>query len=184
MLLPLAALGLLATIFMLSHQREAALDLTAYLKVSDGSALQTGIGQPTFSGDTDQGDRVIIRADRAMPDGDGVIAAEQVRADVALNTGGEISMTARRGDFLDGENRLDLSGGVEVTTSNGYVVQTDAVQIRIDHVSGQTTSHVQAHGPVGQLRADRMEVTQDQATGDVQMHFTGNVKLIYLPQQD
>lgn len=182
--LPLAALALLSTIFMLSNGREAALDLSTYLKSSDGTALETGIGGPTFAGDTENGDRVIVRAARVMPDDNGQIGARDVRADLVLNTGGDIAMTAATAAFADDQNRLDLTGAVEVTTSTGYVVKTESVQIQIDRIAGQTTSAVEASGPVGQLRADQMRVTQDEETGDVQLHFTGNVKLVYLPQSE
>ena len=182
-LLPLGALILLSTMFLLSRSRDAALDISSFLNASDGTTLQTGIGQPKYAGTTDQGDHVLVRAEQATPLYDGLVVVLQVAAEIALTDGSHINVSADSAQMDDTDNLIDLNGTVLLETSTGYRVSSETFQMQTDRVSGQITTPVQATGPAGELTADRLVFTQDQTTGDVQFHFTGNVKLVYEPQQ-
>lgn len=181
-LLPLAALVLLSTMFMLSRGQESALELASFLGRDGEDALQVGMSAPKFSGATEQGDHVSIQAVHAKPELGGLISATQITADLDLTKGGEISLVAAEALIDDTQSQLDLIGAVEITTSTGYVARTQILKMQTDRIAGETQSPVEASGPAGVLSADRLVFTQDDETGDVQMHFTGNVKLVYEPQ--
>ncbi len=183
-LLPMAALGLLSTMFMISQGRETALDISTFLSANGGSDLVAGISKPKFASTTTQGDSVLVQAEQARPIEDGLVAAYQVAAEIDLIDGSAISLSALKAAVMEDGERIDLEGSVHMESSTGYHVATEAFQMQTNRVSGQTLSPIEATGPAGSFRADRMVVTQNQDTGDVQLHFTGNVKLVYLPLQE
>jgi lipopolysaccharide export system protein LptC len=78
--------------------------------------------------------------------------------------------------------QLVLSGGVTVTTSTGYRLEMAEVEAKLDRSGLESRSPVTATGPVGDLRADRMILSQDiQTPGAYLLVFKGGVRLVYHP---
>ena len=86
---------------------------------------------------------------------------------------------------MDEINALStLSDHVLIVASNGYRVETNALQLRTDLTHLESLAPVHADGPLGELDAGRMEIFTD-PDDDTQTRvvFTQGVRLLYIPQR-
>ncbi len=182
-ILPLAALALLSTLFLLSR----SIDPTATLPFARHEVEQRVRGQqitgPVFSGTTEDGDEITVSARLARPAGNGGLAeAEELHARMTLAKGGQIALTSQTGSVNPDTDEARFSGQVEITTSTGYTVRTERLDTTIGAFRASTPGTVQATGPVGELTAGRMEIGAKNAGEPVHMLFKNGVKLIYDPK--
>lgn len=183
-ILPLAALALLSTLFLLSggSDREATLPF-ARQEIEERVRGQQ-ITAPFFSGTTSEGDEITVSARLARPTGSGGLAeAETLNAKVKMAQGGEIALRSDMGTVDPATDEAHFDGAVEITTSTGYVVTTERLDANIDSFHARSPGEVHATGPVGELTAGAMEIGAKIPGGPVHMVFKGGVKLIYDPQQ-
>lgn len=182
-LLPLAALAILSLLFLIARtvDPESAIP---YARVDIEDRLrQPRLTMPTWSGVTDDGSALTVRADVARPGGASSGASAEVLA-VTLRTpgGGGADLRAATGQLDQAQKVLTIGGGVEITTSSGYHVTTDAMVAALDRTRLESTAPILATGPMGRINADRMLITRATSPeGDYVLHFTGGVKLIYAP---
>lgn len=180
-LLPLAALALLSTLFLLSDKRDGLEDVPFADELKQGETANEGVSGPQYSGVTENGDVLTMTARRARPLGDGDVAADGLTAHLALKDGSSIDLTSPNGLMKEGEKRVYLDGGVTITTSQGYTLVTEAMSSALDSVSASSDGPVAGDGPLGTLQAGKMDIGPANDTGDVQILFTAGVKLIYQP---
>ncbi len=89
----------------------------------------------------------------------------------------DLNLIAQSGLYNRAADKLDLDGGVELTTSDGYRFDTDSA--RMDLKNGQVIGDrpIQGSGPTGTLAADRFEILNK---GDL-LRFEGRVKVTLPP---
>ena len=79
--------------------------------------------------------------------------------------------------------QLHLSGGVEMETSNGYRAVTQVVALDLSAKTAVAPGVIEATGPRGGIRADRMQVRRTgEENRDVTVRFEGNVRVTYRPK--
>lgn len=183
-LLPLTALALLSTLFLLSR----TIDPTRPIPV-DRADLESRTGSqqitdPSFSGVTDDGHQVAFVATNARvdPDQPERVIADQMAARIDLLQGGQINITSRVGTVNDAAGLAVLEGDVLFTSSTGYRMQTQELVTSMREIAAESAGPIAGDGPPGQLEAGRMRMTSDPETGDVHLVFTNGVKLIYDPR--
>lgn len=181
--LPLMALAILSTLFLVARRvdPEAALPY-AEVDVED-LAREPRMTAPTYAGTTEDGASVTLSADEARPAADGAPAkAAALRLDLATPDGGRTELVAAQAQMDDTAQQLVLSGGVTVTTSTGYRLETAEVAAKLDRTGLESRSPVMATGPAGKISADGMVLRQDNRTpGSYVLVFKGGVRLIYQP---
>jgi lipopolysaccharide export system protein LptC len=185
--LPLLALAILATLFLLADRidPEAALP---YAEVDvEGLAREPRMTAPTYAGTTSDGAALTLSADEARPAADGTPAGAQgLRLQLDTPNGAVTNLTAATAVMDAAAQEILLSGGVVVTTSSGYRVETAELAARMDRSGLQTQTPVTATGPAGDLSAGRMTLGQDNPTqggtpGGYLLVFNGGVRLVYQP---
>lgn len=182
-MLPLMALGLLATLFLFSNRIdpttvEPATDLDLRQRASDQQ-----ITAPVFAGSSDTGDLISLNADAARPDPDnpGRIVVDAPRARIEMRSGLLINTRANSGVFTLSESRVVLSGSAYLNSSAGYEVWTDSLDMALSVIRIESKTVVRAKGPPGRLTAGEMLVTGRPDGTGTQLLFTQGVKLIYDP---
>ena len=182
-ILPVAALGLLSTLFLISR----SVDPTANIPVAqidlEQRAGELGVTNPSFAGVTAGGDQVRFDAARAKPDAQDPdrMQASAVVARIRLLGGAVIDITSDEADMYQRDATATLTGDVHVTTSTGYDIRTDTLRARYDELLAETDGPVHGTGPEGVLTAGRMRLAADEATGDAYLLFTDGVELVYKP---
>lgn len=181
--LPLAALAILSTLFLLADRidPDAALPY-AEVDVED-LAREPRMTTPTYAGMTADGAALTLSADEARPVAEATPASAQgLILELATPDGGLTRLRSTAAVLDDAAGEVLLSGGVTVTTDTGYQLDTAEVTARLDRSSLISRSEVIATGPVGDIRADGMTLSQDiQTPGSYLLVFKGAVRLVYRP---
>ena len=183
-LLPLAALAILASLFLLSRST----DPTATIPFATKDAVERIRGQqvtaPFFSGTTPKGEEILVTAAKASPGGpDTPAEATDVQARLRYTDGSWMKLKADTGTVAVRDNRASFRGNVRITSQDGLQVDTDALDTALREVSGSTPGRVTAIGPMGELEAGTMSFGADHEGGPVHMLFKNGVKLIYHPKK-
>jgi len=182
--LPFFAFILIGLIFFTGSDRGAVIDLE---NAADAAMLGAGLKleNPRFAGVTDDGDPFILTARSALPDGatPDRIDLEHPTGEVRLSDGITLVVTAADGRMYRKSEQLHLSGGVEMETSNGYRAVTQVVALDLAAKTAVAPGAIEATGPRGDIRADRMQVRRmGKDNRDVAVRFEGNVRVIYRPK--
>jgi lipopolysaccharide export system protein LptC len=181
--LPLMALAILSTLFLLSDRIDPE-DALPYAEVDvEELAREPRMTAPTYAGMTSDGAALSLTAAEARPATAGAPArAAGLRLELATPDGGKTELLAATAVMDEMARQLVLSGGVTVTTSTGYRLETAEVTAKLDRSGLESRTPVTATGPAGDLRADRMVLSQDiQTPGDYLLVFKGGVRLVYQP---
>ncbi|WP_435164972.1 hypothetical protein [Falsirhodobacter sp. 1013] len=183
-ILPLAALVLLSTIFLVSRtvNPDAAIPY-ATVDVT-GRAMDPRLTLPTWSGVTSDGATLNIAAAEARPPTDERAASlSALRADLDTPDGVETQLQAAAGTFDPEIGMVTLSGQVRMRNSQGYDISLPTVTARTDATQVVGEGPVTGLAPMGQLTAGGMTLTAEDATrANYRLDFTDGVKLIYTPR--
>lgn len=181
-LLPLAALALLSTIFLFARGTSTGQSIP-YAELA-AIAREQGMSNPNLAGMTTDGSAIAITAASLRPDPDQANTYRIETPYLVLDAadGSRIEISAGAG-LIDGPGRImTLTDLVRLASSSGYLMETTGVQA--DLGSGQITSlgPLEVQAPFGTLTAGRVTVqTAAEGTGQ-QMVFNGGVSLLYQPQ--
>lgn len=181
--LPLVALAMLATLFMLGRTVRPE-DAIPYASVDVEDRLRAPrLTEPAYAGMTSDGSALTIKAAEARP---GVVGSSDAGQATALSgflempMGGTATMMAGAGR-LDGEGgQVILTDGVSMTTSTGYRMTMPGVTVALHKTDVTSQGAVLASGPLGRIEAGAMHLGQDVAGGYL-LDFTQGVRLVYLP---
>lgn len=183
LVLPLGALVLLSTVFLITRPQdpEAALP---YAEVEIDELLSDPrLTAPVYSGVTRQGDEIIFTADRAYPGAGGGNGARANLPKLRLigPDRNETQLSALEAHIAADNQSLELRGEVAVVASLGYTLHSDAIQIALDRSQLISPGPVEGTSPQGQIFAQSMTLTRGAAPNSEVVVFNGQVKLLYQP---
>lgn len=184
-LLPLLALGLLSTIFLLSTDPDPASRVPFSVAGIDGDVAREQVTKPYFAGTTNTGASLTMTAATARPvkGATGQVEAEALDASIVMADGSQIDLTAPGASVSDRDDRAELTGGVTIYSSAGYTLTTEKLSTALSRVEAESAGAVQGAGPLGTLEAGKLRIVTVEDSDDVQLLFTGGVKLVYDPQK-
>jgi lipopolysaccharide export system protein LptC len=183
-LLPLAALGLLSTLFLISDPVDPTAPVPTAPPNLEERARELGATAPSFAGVTDTGDEIVFRAAKARPfprQPDRVLA-DDVTAGIRLSGGAGISIRADTADFDSAGRIAGLRGEVLIATTTGYRIETDRLDTHLDRLLATTPGPVSVASPLGNFTAGRMRLHAPGPGGAAELLFSEGVKLIYRPK--
>lgn len=183
--LPLAALGLLSTLFLLSREIDPLAELPMTEADLETRAREQRVSEPYFAGRSGRGDHIALSAASARPgDRESQLAlAEDLRARIELAEGTQLTFLATTGTYDGSANTAALTGGVQISTSTGYEITTPGIVTRLDRID-VTSGAIEGSGPLGTFTAGHMRLTATEGEDDTaHLVFTGGVKVIYTPEK-
>lgn len=182
-LLPLMALALLSTLFLLSRNIDPMASIPfAEAEVNERMRDQQITG-PFFSGSTEQGDQISFSAGEiGVADGNGRVTANDVSAQIDLSSGARLVFFADLGEVDIANDTSILSGKVLITTSTGYKINSERLVSAMTSLNIESPNEIIAEGPLGTFSAGSMRLALSEKTKSTQMVFTNAVKLIYDPK--
>ncbi|MBI6628470.1 LPS export ABC transporter periplasmic protein LptC [Pontibaca salina] len=182
-LLPLAALAILATLFLLSRGVDFTATPFAQKDLAERMRDQQ-ITAPYFSGVTPEGDEIMFKAGVVRPGSKGAPAeADDLSAKITLVDGAKITLKSQKGSIDMRQDLAHFKGDVRITTSTGYVVTTDQLDTALSGVAARTPGPVAGTGPLGDFTAGGMTLKSETPGASVHMHFNRGVRMIYHPQK-
>jgi lipopolysaccharide export system protein LptC len=181
-LLPLMALGILSTLFLLSR----SIDPTATIPFAERDMADRmrdqQVTSPFYSGTTDAGDEITVSASLARPGGaDAPAVATDLDALIAMADGVRLTLRADTGSVAVTDNTATFAGNVKITSTAGFVVRTETLNTALDMISGNTPGTITGTGPFGDFTAGQMQFGELSEGGPLHMVFNKGVKLIYDP---
>ncbi len=181
--LPLAALALLSTLFLLARAMETDTAIPfADVEIEERLRDQQITG-PFFSGTTQTGDQMSFSAQKliTLQNSVGTNRAEDVLAKLETAQGATFQLKADVAELDIAGNTAVLIGGVSIATSTGYLVNTDQLTSLISTLDVTAPQFVEATGPLGTFTAGNMRIFSPNDGENTQMLFSGGVKLVYTP---
>ena len=182
--LPLAALALLSTLFLLSRNIDPTESIPYATVDVEELVREPRVTAPNYSGVTTDGTAIAVQAETARPDPDNPdrASADVVTARLDFADGSSADITSAEGTVDTDEGLAYLEGGVVIDTSTGYHITTEALTTALEQTSVVAESTVEATGPLGRLTAGRMQIDEDEeAPGQYVLVFKDRVKLVYEP---
>lgn len=182
-LLPLAALGIVAALFLTSRTIDPTAALTGAGFDVRELARDMRVRNPDYNTMTDDGTAVTFTADSARPDPDRDGRTEAV-AVIATFDPGDGRLTTVRGDaaVLDrAADRLTLTGNVSIETSDGYHVESAEMISALSRTDLRSDVPVRGLAPFGEITAATMRLTREGPADGHVLVFNGRVKLVYQP---
>ena len=185
-LLPLAALALLASLFLVARRPGEPVLPFADIDLAE-LARDRGIAGPHYTGVTEEGHAVSVTADRATPRlaDRRLVDATAIRLDLDTAEGRRIRLDAGRGVIDTARQEADLAGGVAIQTASGHRLETARMTASLDRTEMQTDAPVTLTGP--NIRADAGGMAVRPSVTDAErviVHFKNGVVLVYTPPQD
>lgn len=181
-LLPLAALALLSTIFLLARGTNNVQTIP-YAELA-AIAREQGMTNPNLSGVTDDGSAVSITAAALRPSTERADAFSIIAPVLVLDAidGSRVEISAGEGAIDGRQKRMTLTGLVRLGTSSGYMMETTGIEA--DLASGLLTSlgPLEVQAPFGTLTAGKVVVMTSADGLGQQMVFNAGVHLLYDPQ--
>ena len=179
-ILPLAALALMSTVFLFARapSQENAIP---YAEI-EALAQEPRLSGAQLSGVTEDGSVIELTARTTRPAGD-VISADALAAGIDTADGVRIDIRAGGGEIDNTARVARLTGLAHMQTSNGF--EMEAAGFAADLETGRITSDgaLEVQSPFGALTAGQLVIeTPDGASGQV-MLFQNGVRLVYTPQQ-
>ncbi|MCV6587149.1 MAG: hypothetical protein OIF47_16605 [Marinibacterium sp.] len=183
--LPLAALGLLSSLFLLARGVETTPDIPfAESEITDRTREQT-ITAPVYAGVTRKGEEIMVTAETSSPGIDGGPAsAETLSGRMILKDNSEITLVSDDGSFDLQDQRASFIGNVVIESTLGYRMETALLHSAMDRIEATAPGRVDGTGPIGELTAGRMEITSDPETDNIHLFFNDGVHLIYDPKHN
>ncbi len=99
------------------------------------------------------------------------------KADMLLDSGAWVALTADRGTLHRATNTMVLDGAVNIFSDEGYEFRTEHAEIDIDANTAWGDRPIEGQGPLGTLNADTFRL--DNAAG--RLWFEGRVRMIIYP---
>lgn len=184
-LLPLSALVILSTLFMVSRNIRPE-DAIPYADVDIADLVkEPRLTAPDFAGMTADGAALSLKAAEARPGTPGSSNAGLITdLDGLLQTpdGASTTLTAKEARLDQLARMAVLGGGVVITNTAGYRIETLGLTVALDQTSLDSDGPIMAQGPVGQIEAGTLHLglADPSGTGYILL-FKGNVRLTYLP---
>lgn len=183
--LPLAALGLLSTLFLLSRDTGSDAVLPFTQTEVEGRLRDEQITGPFFSGMTANGDDIFVSAAIARPgDGNTGPELEEMSGRILFARGGELWMTAQTGTIRDQSETVVFRGDVHLETASGYDLYTQTLAAALNRIEADAPGQVIGKGPIGDITAGSMALRANLEGKNVHLLFKNGVKLVYDPKQN
>lgn len=180
--LPLIALGILSTVFLVSRTVDPEATLPFSEAELEEMLREERIGNPAYAGLTDDGSAVAVGAAVAGPDPEnpGLAQAREMQARIDTVDGGWVDIEAESGQVDESAGLARLAGGVRMVSSTGYDVETAALTTYLRETRLESDGPVVAVGPPGTVEAGKV-VLQQSDDGRYLLEFTDGVRLVYTP---
>ncbi len=188
--LPLSALVLLSTIFLVSRSIDP--DRAVALSEIDLSALtrEPRIGTARVAGVTQDMTALVIEAAAisapgAQPQDEPVhLRLDAPSGKLSFVSNREVTFSSTTGTLDRSEDQVALTGDVQLHSSDGFHAHLPRLTASLSETRVSGDGGVRAIGPPGEISAETLSITVPQdATGGYLLAFSGNVRLIYLPEE-
>ena len=183
-LLPIAALGMLSTIFLFSGKIDVTKSLPyAELNVAE-IVREQRITKPYFTTISENGTEVALSAAYASVDPNITDIYNVSEPSIVLKskTGRRTQITAGFGKMNSTSQQAIVSQEVSVTGTPRFWIKTNNLDVNFEQATVSSNGFFEGITPIGAIKAGKMFMQM--AADNRQIVFTNGVQLIYQPYQN
>lgn len=182
LVLPLTAFALIGVVALWPHLSGGYGSMIAPM-IANGEIVDTDtmrMHRPRYVGRTASAEPYTVTAETATvdPADSDRIHLDRLDADLASAGPRDIHVVASSGLFHRASDELDMDGGIELLTSDGYLFETESARVDLQRGRVVGQQPIAGTGPTGDLEADRFEIRE----GGAVLHFEGRVKVTIEPE--
>ncbi|MBT8153531.1 hypothetical protein KMP13_06400 [Epibacterium ulvae] len=182
-ILPLTALALLSTVFLVSRGSEQDAAIPFAQKEIEERMRGQQVTRPFFAGSTPNGDEILVSADKArVEDSETGPTTQALSGIMRLADGGHISLKSETGSLSSDMEIAHFRQKVVVETDDGLRVETELLDAHLNAIAAEAPETVEATSPLGHLIAGSMHIKTESQGSEVHILFNKGVKLVYEPQ--
>lgn len=183
--LPLAALVSLSLVFLLA--KEIPLNANAIYLDKRATDVENAreMLSPRFQGASEAGWPIEFSARSTFTkttDG-ALIEAISPRFRVTDDEARNLRGWGASGSYAMQEGRVDLTGRATLTRSDGFRMTSETITYDLNTNRVYTHTPMQGLMPFGTVRSDQVDISLGQDGAGVTGRFTGNVRVVYTPEQ-
>ena len=181
-LLPIAALGMLSTIFLFSGKVDVTQSLPyAELNVEDIIREQR-ITKPYFTGISESGIEFALSAAYATPNASqpSILDVSELRVEFKTPQGNTAEITAGLGVMNTGTKSAKISQGVRLASKLNFWITTETLDIDFNDSYASTNGPFKGVFYLGSIESGNMVLKM--IAGDQQILFTNRVRMLYNPK--
>ena len=177
--LPLIALALLSTMFLLSRKPDPDAALPFAEVDLEQLVREQRLSQPRFASTLADGREVTLVAATAAssPTDPNLIQLTEVETRMTLSEDDRLMLRARDGTVDLAARQVELSGEVAAETMQGLTLNSDWISLAMDEMHLVSPGAVTLGGPGMTLTAGAMDMTGPE--GQAFVSFTGGVRVLY-----
>lgn len=172
--LPFLAVGLIVLIVIWPRLKTEDTFRIGFSSVNLTGTSEPGVDNARYVGTDENRQPYSITADLARVEGEGLYNLELPKADLTMEDGTWLVLTAQTGRFVQKEQELELHGGVNLFHDTGYEIYTDELTLDLQKNSAESHTPVAGHGPFGELKSEGLKLIDK---GRV-IYFTGPAQLV------
>ena len=179
--LPLVAILLLGMMFMMTKNVPELTEIPFASGALKERSKSEQVAEPNYMGMTKEGDVLNVVAETLTPQNKELsdLFAIRPKSEITTKEGRIIYLVADSGLLQNGSDLLSMEGAVEITTSDGYQLNAQKVDVMLDQTWAFATGPVNGVGPSGTLNAGSLEIKRSLETDVLKYHFKGRVKVLY-----
>jgi len=135
-----------------------------------------------FNGFDSRNQPFLVTADVAsqVSENDSLVVLELPKADMTLEDGTWLAITAKSGRYHRKAEYVELHGDVVLFHDKGFEVRTDSALIDLDKGTARGSTPVDGQGPLGLLNSEGFRLTEQ---GE-RIFFTGKSRMVVFPDPD
>lgn len=123
-----------------------------------------------------------ITADEASQDRaeEDIVELQQPKADITLQDGTWLALTAALGHYRRDVEAIDLTGDVNLFHDDGFEARTESARVDLQGGTAQGSDPISGHGPAGTLDAEGFRILDRGA----RIIFTGRSRLVLFSETE
>ena len=183
LVLPFFALALIALVIAWPRLNSDNTFRIGFASMNLSGEAGPGMDNARYVGTDENRQPYSVTADlaRIISETTGQVDLELPKADLTLEDGTWLVLTADTGRYTRTPPALELEGGVNLFHDTGYEIATEQLSVNLKAGTAEGHVPVNGHGPFGELKAQGLKLIDK---GQV-IHFTGPAQLIlYAAQSD
>lgn len=180
MILPAIALLLIVLVIMWPYLKVKDTRFRlGFSSISVGEAGAPSMVNPRFFSADKDSQAFSVTADIAknMLGGKSTVQLEMPKADISLDDGTWLVMTAETGVFGRAEKALDLAGSVNLFHDSGFEFNTDKARIDLDKGIAYGENPIRGQGPFGEIEGEGFLFNKKSKS----ILFTGKSRVLIFP---
>jgi lipopolysaccharide export system protein LptC len=150
----------------------------AIIDTSQPEIRENRMVHPHYLSTDNKGQPFHVNAEWAKEQTENLANLVNPESSMTMEDGQTFNVKAKEGHYDKNTKVLNLKGGVKLTSTSGYLVETDQADVAIDKKVIHGKSYVKGKGPTGEIMGEEGFIIKDCAGGKKEITLKGRSQVI------